>query len=57
VYPFQVNLSENVARMLSLVNYTRLPETPDYLGVGGSLGIDLKLLKSLQNQWIYEFDW
>lgn len=57
VHPFEVDLLKNVPRMLSLIRDTRLPEKPEYAGVGGSFGIDLDVLKSLQNEWIHEYDW
>lgn len=57
VKPFKIDLSKQVPRMLDLVKRTKLPSHPVYPGVGSSAGIDLQVLKSLQNEWIHGFDW
>ena len=57
VQPFVVNLSQNVPHMLQLINDTKLPDKPEYPGVGSSFGIDLDVLKCLQSEWLSEFDW
>lgn len=43
--------------MVRLAKDTRLPDKPEYPGLGSSLGIDLDVLKSLREQWITDFDW
>ncbi|KAM0426136.1 hypothetical protein ACHAPT_008768 [Fusarium lateritium] len=43
--------------MIDLVRNSRLPEKPEYPGVGSSMGIDLDVLKSLRKQWLSNFDW
>lgn len=55
--PFHINLSYNVPRMIELVRNYRLPDKPEYPGVGSSMGIDLDVLKSLRKQWLSNFDW
>lgn len=57
VQPFVVDLSKGVPRMLNLIKNTRLPDKPEYPGVGGLYGLDLDVLKTLKNQWIHDFDW
>jgi hypothetical protein len=57
VQPYTVDLSGNVARMLQLIRDTKLPDKPEYPGVGSSFGIDLDVLKGLQTQWLNNFDW
>ncbi|KAH7413866.1 Alpha/Beta hydrolase protein [Phaeosphaeria sp. MPI-PUGE-AT-0046c] len=57
ILPFEVDLSNEVPRMLDLIDNTRLPEKPEYPGVGNSYGIDLDVLKSLQKEWLYEYSW
>jgi hypothetical protein len=57
VRPFKVDLSAGVPRMLDLVKNTRLPEKPEYPGVASSFGIDLGVLRSLQNEWVHQYDW
>ncbi|TGO77618.1 hypothetical protein BELL_0098g00080 [Botrytis elliptica] len=44
-------------RMLQLVTQTQLPAVEEYPGLGGSLGIDLNVLKSMQKEWTTTFDW
>lgn len=55
--PYTIDLSKGVPRMLDLVRDTRLPEKPQYPGVGSSMGIDLDVLKSLRKQWLEKFNW
>ncbi|RSL40964.1 hypothetical protein CEP53_013055 [Fusarium sp. AF-6] len=55
--PFHVDLSHNVPRMIELVRDYRLPDQPEYPGVGSSMGIDLDVLKGLRKQWLSDFDW
>lgn len=55
--PFHIDLSRNVPRMIELVRDYRLPDKPEYPGVGSSMGIDLDVLKSLRKQWLSDFDW
>ncbi|TGO61496.1 hypothetical protein BOTNAR_0128g00040 [Botryotinia narcissicola] len=43
--------------MLQLVSQTQLPAVEEYPGLGGSLGIDLSVLKSMQTEWTTTFDW
>ncbi|KAK0648103.1 Alpha/Beta hydrolase protein [Cercophora newfieldiana] len=57
VKPFKVDLSKEVPRMLKLVRDTRLPDKPEYPGLGSSLGIDLDVLKGLKDKWLRGFDW
>ncbi|VUC34859.1 unnamed protein product [Clonostachys rosea] len=57
VEPLKVDLSKNVPRMLDLVKNTKLPETSIYSSLGSSAGIDLNVLRQLQNEWITNFDW
>lgn len=57
VRPFQLDLSRGVPRMRKLIRDYRLPEEPQYPGVGGSKGIDLEVLRNLQNEWLDDFDW
>lgn len=52
---FEIDLSPT--RMLSLINETQLPDHDPYPGVGETLGIDLGVLKSLQQEWTTSFDW
>ncbi|KAI9640842.1 hypothetical protein NHQ30_010683 [Ciborinia camelliae] len=44
-------------RLLQLVDQTHLPAVEEYPGLGDSLGIDLKVLKSMQTEWTTTFDW
>ncbi|KAF9881760.1 hypothetical protein CkaCkLH20_00906 [Colletotrichum karsti] len=55
--PFKINLAKDVPRMLNLVRDSRLPEKPQYHGVGSNWGIDLDVLKSLRKQWLEKFNW
>lgn len=57
VKPFKVNLSSEVPRMLKLVKESKLPDKPEYPGVGSSFGIDLDVLKDLKKQWLEDFNW
>ena len=57
VSPFQVDLAADVPRMLDLVRNTRLPDKPEYEGLGDSFGMDLIVLKSLRDEWLYSYDW
>jgi len=57
VKPFKVNLSSEVPRMLKLIKDSKLPDKPEYPGVGSSFGIDLDVLKDLKKQWLDDFDW
>jgi|SRR5690242_13305998 len=57
VRPLKINLSNDVPRMLSLINNTQLPDEPQYPGLGSTFGMDLDLLKGLKEQWLTEFDW
>ncbi|KAJ4323529.1 hypothetical protein N0V84_004269 [Fusarium piperis] len=43
--------------MIELVRNSRLPDKPEYPGVGSSMGIDLDVLKSLKKQWLSDFNW
>ncbi|KAI0437054.1 Alpha/Beta hydrolase protein [Xylaria telfairii] len=52
---FEVDLDPS--RMLQLVRQTQLPGKEEYPGLGGSLGIDLSVLKSLQQKWTSSFNW
>ncbi len=52
--PFTISLSSNVSRMLSLINNTQLPGGPEHLIAAG---IPLESLKSLQTEWLTQFDW
>jgi hypothetical protein len=53
--PFTINLCSEVPRMLQLIKHTNLPDAPEY--PGASAGITLDTLKSLQSEWISQFDW
>ncbi|KAF5387445.1 hypothetical protein D9757_007800 [Collybiopsis confluens] len=55
VKPFTINLSS--LRMESLVENTHLPTQPEYPGLGATLGIDLDILKGLQNTWTSSYSW
>jgi hypothetical protein len=57
VHPFKVDLGGDVPRMLDLIKHTRLPEKPEYPGVGASFGMDLDVLKTLQNEWLHKYSW
>jgi hypothetical protein len=57
VQSFEVDLSERVPRMLDLIKSTRLPDEPQYPGLGGSFGIDLDVLKTLKDEWINDYSW
>lgn len=57
VVPFTVQLGDEVPRMLDLVNNTRLPEKPEYPGLGDSYGMDLDVLKSFQDDWVNQYSW
>ncbi|RYP64372.1 hypothetical protein DL771_008766 [Monosporascus sp. 5C6A] len=57
IEPFKVDLSKNVPRMLDLVKNTKLPDKSVYSSLGPTAGIDLDVLKQLQREWIYDFDW
>ncbi|KAJ4245815.1 hypothetical protein NW762_013939 [Fusarium torreyae] len=57
IEPFKVDLSQYVPRMLNLVKNTKLPETSLYDSLGDTAGIDLKILKQLQREWLENFDW
>jgi hypothetical protein len=57
VRPFKVDLSDRVPRMLKLIRENKLPDEPEYPGLGSSLGIDLDVLKGLKRQWLDGFDW
>jgi hypothetical protein len=55
--PFKIDLSKGVPRLLNLVNQTHLPANEEYPGVGETFGIDLSVLKDLQEEWTTDFDW
>ncbi|TGO42010.1 hypothetical protein BHYA_0013g00130 [Botrytis hyacinthi] len=55
VKDFKIDLEPH--RMLQLVSQTQLPAVEEYPGLGGSLGIDLSVLKSMQTEWTTTFDW
>ncbi|KAF7924431.1 uncharacterized protein EAE98_007482 [Botrytis deweyae] len=55
VKDFTIDLEPH--RMLQLVTQTQLPAVEEYPGLGGSLGIDLNVLKSMQKEWTTTFDW
>ncbi|KAJ8121459.1 hypothetical protein ONZ43_g2094 [Nemania bipapillata] len=55
VTPFTVSLCPT--QMIQLADQAQLPATQEYAGLGGSLGIDLSTLKSLQQQWTSNFSW
>lgn len=55
VKDFTIDLKPH--RMLQLVSQTQLPAVEEYPGLGGSLGIDLSVLKSMQTEWTTTFDW
>jgi hypothetical protein len=57
VQSFKIDLSEGVPRMLDLIKNTRLPNFPEYSGVGGSFGLNLDILKTLKDEWIHDYDW
>lgn len=57
INPFQVDLAADVPRMLELVRNTRLPDKPEYEGLGDSFGLDLSVLKSLRDEWLSSYDW
>lgn len=57
VYPFHIDLSSGIPRMLDQIQGTHLPEQSPYFGVGTSLGIGLDDLKTLRTEWITNFDW
>jgi len=57
VNPFKIDLSSEVPRMLKLVKESRLPDKPEYPGLGSSFGIDLDVLKDLKRKWVDDFDW
>lgn len=57
VNPLHIDLSKEVPRMLDMINNTRLPDEPEYPGLGSSMGIDLDVLKSLRKEWLHGFDW
>jgi hypothetical protein len=57
VQSFEVNLLDGVPRMLDLIKNTRLPEKPEYPGVGGSFGLDLDILKTLKDEWVNDYSW
>lgn len=57
VRPLEIDLSNGVPRMLSLINNTQLPDEPQYPGLGSTFGMDLDFLKGLQEQWLTEFNW
>jgi hypothetical protein len=55
--PFQFNISDRLPRMYELLRETKLPDEPQYPGVGATKGIDLDVLKSLRDQWLNEYNW
>ncbi|KAI1127677.1 alpha/beta-hydrolase [Nemania abortiva] len=55
IKPFTINLCSS--RMLELADQAQLPVDEEYSGLGGSLGIDLDVLKSLKDQWTTSFSW
>jgi hypothetical protein len=57
IRPFKVDLSKGVPRMLRLIKDGRLPDKPEYPGIGSSLGIDLDVLKDLRKEWLNDFNW
>jgi hypothetical protein len=57
VLPFRVDLESEVPRMLDLVKNTRLPEKPEYPGLGSSFGMDLSDLKRFQDEWLHGYSW
>jgi hypothetical protein len=57
VSPFKVDLGGDVPRMLNLIESTKLPEKPEYPGVGSSFGVDLGVLKHLQDGWLHGYSW
>ncbi|KAK0619597.1 Alpha/Beta hydrolase protein [Immersiella caudata] len=57
VTTFKVNLSDETPRMLKLIKESKLPDEPEYPGIGSTFGIDLDVLKGLKQQWLHDFDW
>lgn len=55
--PFQFNISDRLPRMYEQLRETKLPDEPQYPGVGATKGIDLDVLKSLRDQWLNEYNW
>ena len=55
--PFQFNVSDRLPRLYELLRETKLPDNPQYPGVGATRGIDLDVLKSLREQWLTEYNW
>jgi hypothetical protein len=55
VKPFKIDL--NNSRLLSLARNTHLPTQPEYPGLGSTFGIDLDALRTLQQNWVTEYDW
>jgi len=57
VEPFEVNLSDRVPRLRNLASNTLLPSKPEFPEAGSAFGIDLDFLKSLQEEWLGDFNW
>src|SRR5437773_1052583 len=62
IKPLKINLSERLPHMLDLVQRTQLPsaELPaakDNYNTTLSSGVPLSTLKSLQKEWITNFNW
>lgn len=43
--------------MLSLIKETKLPKKPAISGIKAPVGIDLEVLRRLQQEWVHDFDW
>lgn len=57
VKPFTVNLSSQATRMINLVKAARLPDKPEFPGLGSTFGADLDKMKQLQTAWTTTFSW
>ncbi|KAK6432046.1 hypothetical protein LTR95_011789 [Oleoguttula sp. CCFEE 5521] len=57
VRPFRIDPSVGLSHMYNLLRQSHLPKEEEYPGVADTAGIDLDVLRGLQDQWLGKFDW
>jgi hypothetical protein len=58
VKPFTVSFpADEVSRMISLTEHTRLPHGKQFSGGDESLGISRDILQNLKDGWVHKYSW